>query len=85
MEVNFYYVREKVLRRDLCVHFVSGKDNFANIFTKTLPTPSFLHQWHKLFVDSSSCRLRGDVANEASFGLKNSPRRKKKSELTVEI
>ena len=45
MEVEFYYVREKVLCRDSCVHFVSGKDNFADIFTKPLPTPSLLHQW----------------------------------------
>ena len=85
MEIDFYYVREKVLRRDLCAHFVSGKDNFADVFTKPLPTPSFLHQRHKLLVDSSSCRLRGDVVDEASSGLKNSPRRKKKSEVTVEI
>ena len=85
MEVDFYYVHEKVLRRDLCVRFVFGEDNFANIFTKPLHTPSFLHQRHKHLVDSSSCRLRGDVADEASFGLKNSPRRKKKSKVTVGI
>ena len=66
MEVNFYYVHEKVLRRDLCVHFVSSKDNSIDIFTKPLPTPSFLHQWCKLLVDSSSCHLRGDLADEDS-------------------
>ena len=66
MEVNFYYVREKVLCRDLCVHFLSGKDNFVDIFIKSLPTPSFLHQRCKLLVDSTSCHLRGDLADEAS-------------------
>ena len=85
MEVDFYYVCEKVLHKDSCVHFVSGKYNFTDIFTKPLPTPSFLHQQRKLLVDSSSCCLREDVADEASFGLKNSPRRKKKAEVTVEI
>ena len=85
MEVDFYYVREKVLHRDSCVHFVFGKDNFIDIFTKPLPTPSFLHQRCKLLVDSSSCCLRGDVVDEASSGLKNSLRRKKKSKVTVEI
>ena len=85
MEVNFYYVHEKVLRRDLCVHFVSSKDNSIDIFTKPLPTPSFLHQWCKLLVDSSSCHLRGDLADEDSSWLKNSPRRKKKSEVSIEI
>ena len=85
MEIDFYYVHEKVLHRDLCVHFVFGKDNFVDIFTKPLPTLSFLHQRHKLLVDSSSYYLRGYVANEASSGLKNSPRRKKKSEVIIEI
>ena len=85
MEVNFYYVCEKVSRRDLCVHFVSGKDNFIDIFTKPLPTPSFLHQRCKLLVDSTSCHLRGDLADEASSWLKNSERRKKKSKVTIEI
>ena len=61
IEVDYQYVCEKVLRRDLSIRFVSGKDNLADLFTKPLPTPSFLFQRSKLLVDSSLCRLRGDV------------------------
>ena len=61
IEVDYHYVREKVLRHDLCVRFVSGKDNLANIFTKPLPSPSFLLQCHKLLLDASPSCLRGDV------------------------
>ena len=61
IEVDYHYVREKVLRRDLCVRFVSGKDNLADIFTKPLPSPSFLLQRRKLLLDASPKSLTGDV------------------------
>ena len=61
IEVDYHYVREKVLHRDLCVHFVSGKDNLADIFTKPLPSPSFLLQRRKLLLDTSPKSLTGDV------------------------
>ena len=61
IEVDYHYVREKVLRRDLCVCFVSGKDNLANIFTKPLSSPSFLLQRRKLLLDASPKSLTGDV------------------------
>ena len=59
LEVDYHYVREKVLRQDLKVGFVSRKDNMADIFTKPLPTPPILSFRSKLLVDSSPCRLRG--------------------------
>ena len=65
MEVDYHYVREKVLRRDLKIGFVSGTDNMADIFTKPLPAPPFLSFHSKLLVDSSPCHLRGDVEDEA--------------------
>lgn len=61
LEVDYHYVREKVLRKDLCVGFVSGKDNLADVFTKPLPAPLFLLLRQKLLVDSSLSHLRGDV------------------------
>ena len=61
IEVGYHYVREKVLRRDLCVRFVSGKDNLADIFTKPLPSPSFLLQRNKLLLDASPKSLTGDI------------------------
>ena len=65
LEVDYHYVREKVLRRDLKIGFVSSTDNMADIFTKPLPAPPFLSFRSKLLVDSSPCRLRGDVEDEA--------------------
>ena len=64
IEVDYHFVCEKVLRRDLCVKFVLGKDNLADIFTKSLPSPLFLHQRCKRTVDSSPSHLRGDVKED---------------------
>ena len=48
-----------MLRRDLCVHFVSSKDNFADIFTKLLLAPLLLLLRSKLMAEYSPIRLRG--------------------------
>ena len=42
IEVDFHFVRERVLRKDLAVKFVSTLDQLANIFTKSLLTHRFL-------------------------------------------
>jgi hypothetical protein len=42
IEVDFHFVRERVLCKDLLVQFVSTIDQLANIFTKSLPTHRFL-------------------------------------------
>ena len=65
LEVDYHYVREKVLHRDLKIRFVSGTDNMVDIFTKPLPAPPFLSFHSKLLVDSSPYRLWGDVEDEA--------------------
>ena len=74
IEVDYHYVREKVLRHDLCVRFVSSKDNLADMFTKPLPFPSFLLQRRKLLLDASPSCLRGDVN---VYGSSNSKKQKK--------
>lgn len=61
IKVDYYYVREKVLCKDLCVRFVSGEDNLANVFTKPLTTLLFLLQQRKLLATSSPIHMRGDV------------------------
>ena len=68
IEVDYHYVREKVLRHDLCVCFVFGNDNLANIFTKPLLSPSFFLQWRKLLLDTSPKSLRGDVSDRDRGG-----------------
>ena len=42
IEVDYHFVHEKVLQHDLSIRFVSGEDNFADLFTKPLATPSFV-------------------------------------------
>uniref|UniRef100_A0A2N9G1Z1 Integrase catalytic domain-containing protein n=1 Tax=Fagus sylvatica TaxID=28930 RepID=A0A2N9G1Z1_FAGSY len=42
IEVDFHFVRERVLRKDLVVKFVSTVDQLADIFTKSLSTHRFL-------------------------------------------
>uniref|UniRef100_A0A2N9FVX7 Reverse transcriptase Ty1/copia-type domain-containing protein n=1 Tax=Fagus sylvatica TaxID=28930 RepID=A0A2N9FVX7_FAGSY len=49
-EVDFHFVRERVLRKDLVVKFVSTVDQLADIFTKSLPTHRFLDLRHNLTV-----------------------------------
>ena len=59
-EVDYHFIRERVLRKDLAISFVSGKDNFADIFTKPLPGPLFLLFRDKLMPRSFPIHLRGD-------------------------
>uniref|UniRef100_A0A2N9HNG4 Reverse transcriptase Ty1/copia-type domain-containing protein n=1 Tax=Fagus sylvatica TaxID=28930 RepID=A0A2N9HNG4_FAGSY len=50
IEVDFHFVRERVLRKDLVVKFVSTIDQLADIFTKSLPTQRFLDLQRNLTV-----------------------------------
>lgn len=68
LEVDYHYVCEKVLHKDLSVGFVSGKDNLADIFTKPLSAPLFVLLRCKLLVDSSPFRLRRGIEDRS--GLK---------------
>ena len=42
IEVDFHFVRERVLHKDLTLKFVSTLDQLVDIFTKSLPTHHFL-------------------------------------------
>uniref|UniRef100_A0A2N9GP84 Integrase catalytic domain-containing protein n=1 Tax=Fagus sylvatica TaxID=28930 RepID=A0A2N9GP84_FAGSY len=50
IEVDFHFVRERVLRKDLEVKFVSTIDQLADIFTKSLPTQRFIDLQRNLTV-----------------------------------
>ena len=41
IEVDFHFIRERVIRKDLQVKFVSTMDQLADIFTKGLSSPWF--------------------------------------------
>lgn len=60
LEVDYHYVRKKVLSKELKVNFISTLDQLANIFTKALPSPRFLDLAHKL-MGVLALSLRGDV------------------------
>ena len=64
IEVDYHYVRGCVLRSTLGVKFISGCDNFADIFTKPLLGPHFLVLRSKLLADTASS-LRGDVESSS--------------------
>uniref|UniRef100_A0A2N9GXX9 Reverse transcriptase Ty1/copia-type domain-containing protein n=1 Tax=Fagus sylvatica TaxID=28930 RepID=A0A2N9GXX9_FAGSY len=50
IEVDFHFIRERVLRKDLVVKFVSTVDQLADIFTKSLSTHLFLELQRNLTV-----------------------------------
>lgn len=64
VKVGYHFIQEKVLHYDLCVQFVSSKDNLADVFTKPLATPLFLQFKDKLMAFSSTIRLRGVVEDD---------------------
>jgi transposase InsO family protein len=60
IEVDFHFIRERVLHKDLQVKFVSTNDQLADIFTKGLPSSRFRDLQSKLLVPVDTIRLRGD-------------------------
>ena len=50
IEVDYHYIHEKVLAKELKLNFISTLDQLADIFTKALPSPRFLDLAHKLKV-----------------------------------
>jgi hypothetical protein len=61
IEVDYHYVREKVLNRDVKVSFISTADQIANVFTKDLTSARFLYLKSKLKVIPSPFSFRGHV------------------------
>ncbi len=48
IKVDFHFIWERVLKKDLVIKFVSTIDQLADIFTKSLPTQRFLDLQRKL-------------------------------------
>jgi hypothetical protein len=61
IEVDYHFVREKVLNRDIALKFISTHDQIADVFTKGLSSARFLFLKSKLLVLASPISLRGDV------------------------
>jgi hypothetical protein len=71
IEVDYHFVREKFINRDLLVKFISSKDQVANLFTKGLPSVQFQFLQSMLMVLPPSISLQGgvNVNNVIAFAL----------------
>ncbi|CAL9023862.1 unnamed protein product, partial [Prunus brigantina] len=59
LQIDYHFVRERVIRGDLLVQHVSSADQFADILTKGLSTPLFQHQCSNLMLGSSKPAIEG--------------------------
>uniref|UniRef100_A0A2N9HVF5 Reverse transcriptase Ty1/copia-type domain-containing protein n=1 Tax=Fagus sylvatica TaxID=28930 RepID=A0A2N9HVF5_FAGSY len=59
IEVDFHFIWERVLHKDLVVKFVSTIDQLADIFTKSLPTQRFLDLQRNLTVSVRPHSIEG--------------------------
>jgi hypothetical protein len=66
IEVDYHFIREKVLNKDITISFISTSDQIADVFTKGLSSARFLFLKSKLKVIPSHLCLRGDVKHTTS-------------------
>jgi hypothetical protein len=61
IEVDYHFIREKVVSKDIQIRFISTAAQLADIFTKGLTSSRFLLLRHKLLVRELPKCLKGDV------------------------
>jgi hypothetical protein len=61
IEVDYHFIREKVLNRDILIKFISTGDQLADVFTKGLSSARFALLRSKLMVLPRPLSLRGNV------------------------
>lgn len=59
IEVDVHFVRERVAKQQLQVHFVSLNEQFADILTKGLSAPLFQTHYANLRLNFSAPKLEG--------------------------
>jgi hypothetical protein len=64
IEVDYHFVREKVINKDISVRYLSTHDQIADIFTKGLSSFRFMFLHTKLMVLPSPISLRGAVSQD---------------------
>jgi hypothetical protein len=62
IEVDYHFIREKVLNGDISIRFISTHDQVADIFTKGMSSARFSFLKNKLLVAAPPISLRGDVS-----------------------
>jgi histone deacetylase 1/2 len=53
VEVDYHFVRDKVAKKEIHVHFISSQYQLVNVFTKSFLTASFTAFQFNIWVDSS--------------------------------
>ena len=51
VKVDYHFVRDRVAKKEIQIHFISSQDQLADVFTKPLPAASFTAFRFKLRVD----------------------------------
>lgn len=71
VEIHYHFVREWIICKQLVVRFIYFKDQLANIMTKGLYTPCFLHLWSTLtiFPAQSACHVVVDQIDRIDQAL----------------
>ena len=72
IELDLYFVREKVIRKEVEVRHVPSVDQLADVFKKTISSTQFIEFRHKLRIENlSTLSLRGDVREDYLGSVKN--------------
>jgi hypothetical protein len=66
IEIDYHFVREKVLNHDILLKFISAHDQLAYLFTKGLSSARFSFLRSKLMVVPPPISLRGVVREHSS-------------------
>jgi len=61
VEVDYHFIREKVLHKDITISYISTHDQHVDIFTKGLTSARFLFLRDKLMIVAPPISLRGAV------------------------
>jgi hypothetical protein len=61
IEVDYHFIREKILHKDMLASYISTEDQSADIFTKGLTSQRFLFLRDKLMVTTPPMCLKGAV------------------------
>jgi hypothetical protein len=69
IELDYHFIRKKVINGDISVKFISTHDQVSNIFMKCLSYAHFALLKSKLLVISPPFSLRGDVSKPFSKPL----------------
>ncbi|KAJ1701542.1 hypothetical protein LUZ63_001321 [Rhynchospora breviuscula] len=72
IELDFHFVREKVVNKELYIQYICSIDQIGDVFTKSLAKSRFTMLRDKLHVSENTPSLRGAVNEELSSEMEKS-------------